>query len=270
MITAMRHSRQARSAELPAGPAAGRSTAAVPVLAFTLLELLMVISVIGILAAVAIPSLKNMRRSDLMASANRQLLDDVASARQNAIAGRTTVFMVFAPPAVFNPGSLTGPAWTNLVAGQQTAYRLFAKRTVGDQPGEENWNRRYLTSWRHLPNGVFIPTWKFNNVLAVKVGPLDVRPFKTDDFYLNSTVTLNLPCIEFNAEGRLNSGGLDEVIPLARGSIFYDRDSSGGLVWGPADVTENPPGNSTNNYNCVVIDWLTGRAKLVRPEIPIP
>ena len=30
----------------------------------------------------------------------------------------------------------------------------------------------------------------------------------------------------------------------------------------PPQVTEMPPGNSTNAYNIIHIDWLTGRAAL--------
>jgi hypothetical protein len=32
-------------------------------------------------------------------------------------------------------------------------------------------------------------------------------------------------------------------------------------------VTETPPGNSTNIYNIVHIDWLTGRAQVEQPKV---
>ena len=65
--------------------------------AFTLIEMLVVISILGILAALVVPALKNFGNSNVTISASRQLLDDVARARQLAISQRTTVYMVFVP-----------------------------------------------------------------------------------------------------------------------------------------------------------------------------
>jgi hypothetical protein len=35
-------------------------------------------------------------------------------------------------------------------------------------------------------------------------------------------------------------------------------------------MTENPPDNSRNNVNFIHVDWMTGRAKVDRPELPMP
>ena len=58
----------------------------------------------------------------------------------------------------------------------------------------------------------------------------------------------------------------DEVINLARASILVQRDVNTGDVL-EFDVRESPPGNSTNNYNRVRIDGLTGRARIEQPQI---
>ena len=88
-----------------------------------------------------------------------------------------------------------------------------------------------------------------------------------------------MPYIAFGPEGRLqkyNNGRFedlseDEIIPLARGSVLLERNVSGGKTvfpWQAGDVVERPAGNSTNNYNLVVIDHMTGKGRIVRPEIP--
>jgi hypothetical protein len=151
-----------------------------------------------------------------------------------------------------------------MIRGQQTSYALCSIRDVGDQPGQ--YHPRYLTAWRTLPDGVFIPGWKFTSPIAVNgVRPFPVKygvPVPTADGVDN----VKMPYILFDAQGRLASKQ-DEIIPLARGSIFYARDASGALVWSPVDAVERPPNNSIDNSNHIRIDWLSGRARVERAEI---
>ncbi len=132
--------------------------------AFTLIELLVVMAIIGLLATIGLPALKGFGKGTGMAGAQRQLLDDLAFARLRAISGRTTIYMVFVPPGIMahfadlNQLTITSAnrdRWsrqlTNLITGQYTAYALLTKRTVGDQPGQEN--PRYISEWKRLPQG---------------------------------------------------------------------------------------------------------------------
>ncbi len=259
--------------------------------AFTLIELLVVISIIGVLAAISLPAIRGMTKSNAIIASNRQFLDDLSYARQSAIAGHTTVCVVFVPTNITSialPANPTLPAnkalvqqITNLYTGQYTTYALLELRQVGEQPGRST--PKYLTGWRSLPNGVFIaqaklaPYYPNPNVTSPPLShgfPVALEfPFPVATNYPPASPAIWFPYLAFNYLGQLvvldglyanagqSSPDVDEYIPLARGSIFYDPVSQA------ADVQENPPGNSINNSNVVYINALTGRAKILQPQI---
>jgi prepilin-type N-terminal cleavage/methylation domain-containing protein len=59
--------------------------------AFTLMELLIVLAIMGLLAAIALPAMKGLQKSNTIANATQQLISDLALARQTAIREQTTV-----------------------------------------------------------------------------------------------------------------------------------------------------------------------------------
>jgi hypothetical protein len=234
-------------------------------------------AIIGILASLALPAFKGLGQSNLVMAANRQMLDDIALARTKAISERTTVFMLFVPPLITS---------TNLAARPLTAYALMTRRSVGAQPGQLN--PRFLTEWRDLPEGIFIAPYKFDTLL-------DGTARRTINEYTNSFWVLNNPSknpffvgldtnlipqlryrylafsprgqlVLFNEKtGQLEPQGQDEIIPLARGSIFLQRNADGSVRTNTApDVVESHAAAGTRSY--IRVNWLTGRARVENRE----
>jgi hypothetical protein len=235
-------------------------------------------------------------------SPTRQLLDDVARARQLAISQRTDVYMIFVPTNFW-----TDPAWnTNAwpLRARQTAEDLYGKqlvgyafvslRSVGDQPGSNI--PHYLSNWKTLPEGAFIPwaKWAPNNqvmnlytnnpangasMLALQVAGFNKTasiPFPTADTPATGPAKrpyITLPYIAFDYLGRLtddkhNIQPQNALIPLAKGSAGFAHDQVSKIpIQALPTLTESPPGNSTNSFVVVNIDWLTGRARVEHVEV---
>jgi prepilin-type N-terminal cleavage/methylation domain-containing protein len=247
---------------------------------FTLIELLVVIGIIALLATIGVGALRGFNAVNVVQAGNRQLLDDINRARNAAQNERTTIYMVFVPPLnTFPVGSVTGAAkkyLTNRFEGQLTSYNFVALRSPGDQPGRGR--ARYLSEWKHLPNGVFINTNEFTALpakmwlnMATVAKPGDDLPFTYIGvpFPTATNDLVELPCIAFDYRGALvgpdpeKPRQVDEVLTLTRGSLILPRNPSDErpLFNQAPEVIETPKGNSTNNPK-IRVDWITGRARL--------
>jgi hypothetical protein len=225
-----------------------------------------------------------------MATATRQVLDDVALARQRAMVNRSTVYMVFLPPMFWNDpyytASMSSQQISNLVMHQYSAYALVSLATVGDQPGQHH--PQYITDWRILPSGVFIAPFEFSltnavtnivttNTLAGTTVVNSIQPWQWvsvpfPSLYSTNTYGLNtymsLPAIAFTPQGQLATTPPfnNQYIALARGSIFYPTDTNGVPLFQPPNLAEVPPGNDVKNPNLIQIDWMTARPTLVQNQ----
>lgn len=194
-------------------------------------------------------------------------------------------------------------AATNLLDKQTIAYNFVSLHSMGDQPGRPTVH--YLFSWKALPEGGFIYPAKFipaspvpvmtiftNNLSNVPTIAFRVTGFNYANgpnpltspvipFPLENTVRagvrnpyIMLPYIAFDYMGRLVAGppgspipDPGEVIPISRGSVTFARDANKRPRAGLPNFNEQPVGNTTNGYNVVYVDNITGRARLLQQEV---
>jgi len=251
---------------------------------FTLTELLVVMGILSLITFIAIPAFRGFGQENVIGAAQRQLQDDLAYARLQAIKNRAPVYLVFLQPPFQQdanfPRSL-GLAhqrllalpqvsdedrkfrdsalriFTNAFPLQYSGYALYTEASVGEQPGVRR--KRYLTEWRSLPEGALFPT----NGLQIELPPFVSGIANQLAFTNLATLTvpfpvgpdragearelpvLDLPAIGFDAQGRLYNF-LPNGRPRGNGTTLADRFLAVGI--GSALFQRKSGLGATNQY----------------------
>lgn len=194
---------------------------------------------------------------------------------------------------------------TNLFDKQLVGYNFVSLRSMGDQPGRPTVH--YLSSWKRLPEGGYIYPGKFllpntpqplmgiytnspsGPSQAFQVFSFDYANDGTDPLFrkipespmipfpLETTARggarspyVALPFIAFDYMGRLVSrrgNGQGAVLPITRGGVIFAHDTNKKPIQGLPTFSEQPVGNTTNGYNLVYVDNITGRARALQQEV---
>ncbi len=255
-----------------AGPGRG-------VMAFTLLELLVVIGIIGIITGLSLKTIGNLVKPQGTGVALRQVLDDLAYARSLALSTRSTVYVVMMPTNLsiftntfYYPQYSTNQLkqLTNMISLQHRAYALCQLRSIGDQPGQSH--PQYLTEWKVLPDQVFFPPQALDNTSS-NANTFSRSTFRFPDV---ESPAWTLHYIAFNPQGQLvyrDASGNEVVtqtdarVPLTEGAIFSVKNPDDTYLVADPEIHETPPGRHTNIINRVTINWVTGRGRIETPQL---
>jgi prepilin-type N-terminal cleavage/methylation domain-containing protein len=198
---------------------------------------------------------------------------------------------------------------SNLEEKQLTGYNFISLGQVGDQPGQHIWHYlstwqslpegTFIAAAKFLPRYDYTayPQWQAYTAFPALAPPADYAGQIDNWFRYGTTLEpqiigftnyaipfptekcpqVFMPCLAFDDTGRLVSeyDGYNyhhAYIPLAQGSVISAHDANKKPVLSPmlpSDISEIPPGNSTNiSYNIIDVDPLSGRAHVLNHHMP--
>ena len=176
-------------------------------------------------------------------------MDDLAYARLKAINDRAPVYMVFAPANTLQafPLATTIPErrrLTNVFGGAFSSYAIVRYTDDWDQPGPSD--PPLLERVEVAPGRDDFCSLQADGWQAPEHCPTSIRArflASISHFPSSKSARFYLPCIGFNPQGQLISGK-DEIVTLAKGSVFLARNKNGTVAMQPPDVQLNPPVNA--------------------------
>ncbi|MFZ4695511.1 MAG: pilus assembly FimT family protein [Verrucomicrobiia bacterium] len=198
--------------------------------AFTLIELITVIGIMALMIVIAVPAFQSVTKSSAVGIGAGQLVNTLMLARSKAVASRTHVRVIFASESA-----------TNALYPNATAYAVLQLTNRENSASLVNWI--YLDRWQILPKGAFFSG--FVSPASTSLSLVNI-PFPANTNVASSTI--NARVIEFNSAGALTSS-VDANVAVQEGVILPNGTAGS---------------RNTANTNTVVVQWITGRAKILR------
>jgi uncharacterized protein (TIGR02596 family) len=222
--------------------------------AFSLIELLMVMAVIAIVVALTLPAFQNFGKAQALTGAGSNLLDQLALARQTAVARNRTVEL-----RIYQRRE--NPAQAANESANPARFRSF-RAMIYEEPARDGKGNMVavpfaLTTMQDLPTGVVISE---EQPFSTLIFPYDTsappRPLLRENL---SDVEQDVPyqVVRFKATGGTDLG----VNGTPDGdkwflSMKFDNDPP---------VGSGESARPANNYYTIMLDPVSGRARAYRP-----
>lgn len=202
----------------------------------------------GIILAFAVPAFQTMGRGTAIRTASTQLAATMTYARQQAVATRQNVYVVF-------------PNLQTYSNSEETGMALRSYNVYGERDG-------YMRNWTYLPKGVVFvnsqadfpdPAARDSKSIFAPGSAIAAKVTKDMPFPENDDGTRSLKVIAFAPDGSVfavdgNLRGPDADIYMTEGNV---------LVNGNVPQAPEYRGVENNSLYTVSLNPLTGQAKIV-------
>lgn len=212
--------------------------------AFSLIELLVVMVIIGIIAMLTMPAFNNLGKAQALTSAGASLLDQLALARQTAVAQNRVVEVRFYKRR-------ENPAQAVDASANPERFRSF-RTMIYD---ENVLNAFAQTTMQDLPARVVLSEEKdYSTLIFAYTNTVPPRP------YLKETLSAAETDVPYQFIRFKPTGGTDlSITGTPEGNRWFLTIKSDNPE---KDV---PAGRPANNYFTVLLDPVSGRVRTYRP-----